>query len=240
MNGYIDIKYDENKAIFIDRNPKYFGYILDYLRMAGTENEFELPTGVDKDCLNKEANFFNLRGLFNLTMPPFDSKILNEQLMTDLLRVCQFPDRMAFKLLYRASRDGFAASSFHSKCDNVYKTITIVKSRNGNIFGGYTDLCWDQSDTYKLDNKAFIYSLTNLQNSPVKIACSSGSNAIYCTSTSGPTFGNGDDLYIASDSNLKSNSYSLLAYSYRHPANQHLLGGTANFCVDEIEVFQCI
>ena len=217
MNGYIEIKYDENKAIFIDRNPKYFGYILDYLRMAGTENEFELPPGVEKYCLNKEAQFFNLRGLFNLTLPLFDSKILNEQLMADLLRLCQFSDGQKFKLLYRGSRDGFAASDFHSKCDNISKTVTVVKSRNGNIFGGYTDQCWDLSNSFKIDNNAFIYSLVNLNNSPIKIACSHGQNAIYCAPDSGPTFGSGEDLYISSNSNLNESSYSRLSNSYVHP-----------------------
>ena len=229
--------------------------------MAGAENEFELPLGVDKDCLNKEAEFFNLRGLFNLTLPLFDSKILNEQLMADLMRVCQFLDGQKFKLLYRASRDGFEASNFHSKCDNIYKTITIVKSRNGNIFGGYTALFWDQSSGYKTDNNAFIFSLVNLHNSPIKIACSPGQNAIYCSSGYGPTFGSGHDFHIADNSNSNQSSYSKLSTSYIHPNynNQHsyneyvyngniynnqneaqrFLAGSNNFYVDEIEVFQC-
>ena len=89
MNGYIEIKYDENKAIFIDRNPKHFGYILDYLRMANNENEFELPPSVDRDDLIKEGKFYNLRGLEILTPKRiFDSKILNDLLITGLLKVC--------------------------------------------------------------------------------------------------------------------------------------------------------
>ena len=247
LNGYIKAKYDENKAIFIDRNPKYFGCILDYLRMAGTENEFELPTGMDKDCLYKEAKFYNLKGLINLTMTLFDSKILNEKLTADFLRVCQFLDGQKFKLLYRASSDGFGASDFHSKCDNVNKTITIVKSRNGNIFGGYTALCWDQSGTNKIDNNAYIFSIVNLHNSPIKIACSPGQNAIYCNSSYGPTFGGGHDLHIANNSNINQSSYSNLLYSFKHAnfpngsANaKSFLAGAYNFYVDEIEIFQCL
>ena len=247
LKGYIEIKYDENKAIFIDRNPKHFGYILDYLRMANNENEFELTPSVDRDDLIKEGKFYNLRGLEILTPKRiFDSKILNDLLITGLLKVCQFQSGKQFQLLYRATRDGFAASSFHSKCDNIPKTITVVKSRNGNIFGGYTYVCWDQSGDYKTDNNAFIFSLINLQNSPIKIACSPGQNSIFCHSSYGPTFGNPDglDLYIANNPNSNNQSYSNLTYSYMHPNYynnpnyyQYLLAGAYNFYVDEIEVF---
>ena len=33
-----------------------------------------------------------------------------------------------WRLMFRASRDGFAASAFHSKCDNKGPTVTVVKS----------------------------------------------------------------------------------------------------------------
>ena len=45
-------------------------------------------------------------------------------------------------LLYRASRDGWVASNFHSSCDNKGLTVTVVKSRNY-IFEGYTEQHWD-------------------------------------------------------------------------------------------------
>eukprot|EP00957_Ditylum_brightwellii_P085790 6525358-Ditylum_brightwellii.AAC.1 len=34
----------------------------------------------------------------------------------------------ATKLLYRASRDGWGASKFHSKCDNQGPTLTVIRS----------------------------------------------------------------------------------------------------------------
>ena len=57
---------------------------------------------------------------------------------------------MDTQLLYRASRDGFAASDFHSRCDNKGPTITIIKSKGERIFGGVTSLPWDStSNAYK-------------------------------------------------------------------------------------------
>ena len=46
-----------------------------------------------------------------------------------------------WRLLFRASRDGFAALKFHSKFDNKGPTITVVKSGE-NIFGGFTEKAW--------------------------------------------------------------------------------------------------
>eukprot|EP01084_Bolivina_argentea_P256830 432575_1 len=47
-----------------------------------------------------------------------------------------------FKLLFRASENGYLASTFHTLCDGKVPTICIVKSDNGNIFGGYTSIKW--------------------------------------------------------------------------------------------------
>ena len=45
------------------------------------------------------------------------------------------------RLLYRASRDGWTASDFHSCCDNKGPTLTVIRSENY-IFGGYTEQEW--------------------------------------------------------------------------------------------------
>ncbi|RNA15585.1 hypothetical protein BpHYR1_041066 [Brachionus plicatilis] len=55
VDGFVKPKYDENKAIFIDRNSRYFECILDYLRMANTDFEYELASSIDKNELLKEG-----------------------------------------------------------------------------------------------------------------------------------------------------------------------------------------
>ena len=40
------------------------------------------------------------------------------------------------KLIYRASRDGFGADEFHSKCDGKRDTLSIIQTTNGYVFGG--------------------------------------------------------------------------------------------------------
>ena len=46
-----------------------------------------------------------------------------------------------WKLCWRASRDGWSSSRFHSLCDEKGPTVTIVKVGKY-IFGGYTNLPW--------------------------------------------------------------------------------------------------
>ena len=48
-----------------------------------------------------------------------------------------------WKLCWRASRDGWDKSRFHSLCDKKGPTITIVKVGKY-IFGGYTSLSWSE------------------------------------------------------------------------------------------------
>jgi len=46
------------------------------------------------------------------------------------------------KLLHRASRDGRAATDLHRMCNGKGPTVTVAKSSDGYIFGGYTDVSW--------------------------------------------------------------------------------------------------
>ena len=48
-----------------------------------------------------------------------------------------------WKLCWRASRDGWDSSRFHSLCDEKGPTVTIVKVGKY-IFGGYTSLSWSK------------------------------------------------------------------------------------------------
>lgn len=48
-----------------------------------------------------------------------------------------------WKLCWRASKDGWAAQTFHTQCDGKSPTVTIVKA-NGNIFGGFTKSQWGE------------------------------------------------------------------------------------------------
>jgi hypothetical protein len=175
-----------------------------------------------------------------------NSLILSEHQRTDLIKLCDFSVDDKFKLIYRGSSHGFGSSDFHSKCDGHVSTLTIAKSTQGYIFGGYTKEMWDDSGHYKNDPTAFLFSLVNHENRPAKIKCNN-SYSIFCKNTCGPTFGDGNDLYIANNANSNTSSHSKLGRAYKHllyeyesEEAQSFLAGSLNFQLSEIEVYTII
>ena len=63
------------------------------------------------------------------------------QLNSYLDPVLQSPDRSRFVRCWQGKTDGWASSTFHSKCDGKGPTVTIVQV-GSYIFGGYTDKSW--------------------------------------------------------------------------------------------------
>ena len=60
-----------------------------------------------------------------------------------------------YKLLFRASDNGYGIKDFHSKCDNKNNTVTLVKTMLGRRFGGFTDQTWDQNNSNKSGSNGF-------------------------------------------------------------------------------------
>ncbi|XP_015751618.1 PREDICTED: protein crumbs-like isoform X4 [Acropora digitifera] len=145
-------------------------------------------------------------------------------------------------LCWRASLHGWAASTFHSLCDNKEPTVTIVKDTNNNTFGGYTSIPWRSGNRYKNDPKAFLFSLKNPTNNPRKLLQldSSSSHSVYDGANYGPTFGHRHDLYIADSANMNSNSQEWLGDTYTVPSgvrSDPFLTGNTHFRANEIETF---
>ena len=66
------------------------------------------------------------------------------------------------ELLYRGTRDGFRAYDCHLKIDDKGPTLSIVKTTENKIFGGYTNIPWKSYAGVIIDNGlSFIFSLKN-------------------------------------------------------------------------------
>ncbi len=65
-------------------------------------------------------------------------------------------------MVYRASRDGFDAKSFHTKVDFQGKTISFIRTQDGYVFGVFRTFNFNSPRDYKNqeDPSAFIFSLT--------------------------------------------------------------------------------
>ena len=90
-----------------------------------------------------------------------DSKILQETDYEFLKENIDFDINL--ELIFRASRDGYSAENFHSKCDDMGPSLTIVQSEYGYRFGGYSKISWiSHSKVFCIaDSDAFIFSLTH-------------------------------------------------------------------------------
>ena len=91
------------------------------------------------------------------------------------------------KKLYQATVDGDDPSIFHSKCDNISNTLTVIKSKGNRKFGGFTRQVWDKSGGFKKDEKAFLFSLDKKK--IYKIKSGKEDKAILCGDNYGPIFG---------------------------------------------------
>lgn len=141
------------------------------------------------------------------------------------------------ELLFRTSVDGDNAATFHNKCNGKGATITFIKTNDGKRIGGFTEVSWASSNSYKADSKAFIFSLDTSQKF---VQWRNFNCAIYDYSSYGPTFGNGHDIYIGNQCKSSTSNYCNSNYSYGFYYSYNLINtGSQNtsFQVGDYEVY---
>ncbi|EFC36444.1 predicted protein [Naegleria gruberi] len=243
----------EEKVFFIDCDVAIFKIIIEWMKTGECEklSEKELKL-VLRAC--EEFGFENFRNHLiqekQATLPPTasdtitNSNILDPNILREL-----FEKHVKSKndgLLYRGTRDGFKATDFHKHCDQQGKTVTIVQSRNGHIFGGFTSNNWESSKGFRTDPSAFIFKIDSASISRFDIKSDSYRNAISCDIESLPSFGL--DFKLSSSCNENSNSYSNFGHTYQLPTGftyeseqaRKYLAGSCKFQVVEIEVFKAL
>ncbi|PFX15749.1 Fibropellin-1, partial [Stylophora pistillata] len=192
------------------------------LRYSGARCELEIDISINSTILSKNTDF--LRNL------------------SDFLS-CAVGNSSQWLLCHRASMHGWAAATFHTRCDHKKHTVTIIK--NGQyVFGGYTDIPWVSTSGSANTSSAFIFSLRNKEElHPFKSRVRRPEYAIYSSSSYGPTFGWGYDIYISDNANSNKNSYTTFASGgyYESPKGVQdlntILAGTQFFSPDDWEVF---
>jgi hypothetical protein len=168
----------------------------------------------------------------------FDSRIVD--------RMPPFPEfaGKAARLLYRGSRDGFAAASFHRLCDGHGSTAVLVATTGGFVLGGFTPVPWDSSGRYLADDsgRSFVFSLSRPLGAEPRqfpVRPNGRRHAICGDRARGPRFGYdlsiGDccDLGDRSSASYFGSTYD--ASSVRAP--REFFTGTQCFTVRELEVF---
>jgi hypothetical protein len=126
------------------------------------------------------------------TSPPKRSKIrltLNESQYLDKLLKLQ--KKKLGETIFVASQDGDSASAFHKKCDDQGPTVVLVESKNGAVFGGYSDQSW-KATGYKRSTVAFLFRLRPIRAKYPLKSSSQYRYAIHGASQYGPKFGSYD------------------------------------------------
>jgi len=140
-------------------------------------------------------------------------------------------------ILYRGSRDGFTAAAFHCRCDDKGCTLTIIKTVDGKVIGGYSNAPWSSRGVYSAANKAFLFALSGSGISPTKMNLKHANNpyTICNLGTRGPIFGS-SDAANSYDMHVNGSKVFLSSGHNYHP--WPLKNGS--YAIKEIEVFQVI
>ena len=180
-----------------------------------------------------EIRINNLEKLINnntkIEKKIFNSKInINETLVKSWLNNREF----SATLLFRMSEDGDQFKTFHEKCNNKGITITFIETTDGLIFGGYTELEWDNSNKYKNDKSTFIFSF----NTNEKYTKRNDRYSISCCKNNGPKFGWGPQIDFPND-NLREGR-SVKSDSNSFVLNNPFTNGKDNWETKELEIYQ--
>ncbi|CAG8498242.1 10859_t:CDS:2 [Acaulospora colombiana] len=157
-----------------------------------------------------------------------DSKILTREhleIITNWIEKKDIIDkekrRYHFTLLYRGTRDGFDAKSFHQNVDGQGPAIAVIKIKNsGKIVGGFNTSGWNGNS---IDN--FIFSMGSQNNHITsKIDRLKGKCSVY----------DKDDIMI------RFGNYGLILDSGRNGTCHKSILDTNSFPAEEVELFSVI
>ena len=162
-------------------------------------------------------------------------ELMLEWLSPPLLNLPNPPKVLRTKLIYKSETDGDKAANFHDNCDNITPTITIIQTKEGFRYGGFTFASWEVVDEsgFKMDNDAFIFSFDTLK----KYESLDGEKSIFCSNSFGPNFGDGT-ICIPDNFNEETNLFYQWPSTYNLSEKDELtLGKTDKIEIKEYEVY---
>ena len=172
-----------------------------------------------------------------------DSKIIYNQdaiFISKRLTEKEYSDRkVIFNLIYRASRDGANAQSYHSRCDGKINTVTVVQTVKGSKFGGYTETQIQDGNIGYKDPNSFIFSLNKMK---IYENLNKDNNVIRHYRDNGPYFVGGFVIY---DSNFNDNNSNYVcdktsSFNFFSDSEKEyeINNGEKYFHIKELEVFE--
>ena len=214
------------------------------------EEELKGPKNESISFSNISSNINKIKKVFELNI---DTNILNKEdlsedffLFSRLKEMYQYNRFIRLILVYRGSKDGDRAKNFHTKCDLIGPNITLIRTKKGFIFGGFTIKSWkhlykdvkkdnDEYGTEYNDKECFCFSV-DLQK--IYLNEKPNENVIICNNKYGAIFCGFFKVFDEYSKNggicgkIKDNCFG------GQEKNYEFNGGEELFDIDEVEVFQ--
>ena len=237
-----------NDCINIENNINEINRIKEGIKNMNSEEKILISFCPDKD---KEINIFldeikNFgfiyinEGLDIINKSNIIKSANNIQFLIERLKNKE-KQKIAFKLLFQASKDGDTSSDFHRICDGKPHQLIFIKTTKGEIFGGYTKEGFKSQENDIKDHNSFVFSVSKEAIYNIK---SNNCYSIYDSKERGPCF-SGSGCYIISikKNMLKDQGNTCIAkesYFEGISKDYEINNGERYFNVKEIEVYQVL
>ena len=182
-----------------------------------------------------------------------ETKILTDDEQEKLIKMVENHTDNKFngcwKLLFRATRDGFKRDDFFSKCNEKNNTICVIKTKQNNVFGGFTSITWDKAKCVKGsqqedDPSAFVYlirSQNGFKPEIIGLLDNNGEAAIQHFSNGYLSFGDYGDAFYFETGDHATWGYvdcGNAVFDFNLDTDVRWNGDTVSMTPTEIEVFQ--
>eukprot|EP01083_Nonionella_stella_P169325 573951_1 len=179
----------------------------------------------------------------------FDSVILNSKDTQMFVQLLQLADtkrnietefESEYKLLYRATNDGWKYDTFFDKCKDAKQTLTIIQTDSNNVFGGYTSIPWRNDNRWRVDDAAFLFLIRSSKQYKPQIFPLISSQRQYAVCHFDQylcTFGLGHDIYMFEKDGQMAFTQTKQC-SYDIPTPHYLNGDEHHFKPVQLEVFE--
>lgn len=218
---------------------------------TGSNDNYKVSTTTMRNQTVVESGNFNINTISNrnnklIYKINFSSDLLLNADNWDLIRnwidsTDLYSNGIQPKLLYKATRDGFAAQEFQKRCYNIANTLIIAKTNYGKLIGGFTPLAWNVPDKefkYLTDDtkKTFIFSCNN----GAKYDLLLNEYAVCLSQTNGPIFGGGSDFEIVDNCNVKYNESCNIGHTFNYKKAPEEFFGDKKYLIIDYEVYQLL
>jgi hypothetical protein len=232
-----------DECINIENNLKEINKINQIIKKNIDKGYKEVQFNFDEEQIDSLLGYIKIFG--NISVNNFDSSILHtnikkQETIINWIREKTNKNFIRFEKIFIMNKNGNSSKDFHKYCDNNGPTLTLIKTINNKIFGGFTPLNWDISGVDKIDenNQTFIFSLSSMKKYDM---INKDKSAICCNREYGPSFGASDFCIL---SNMKKGeTYANEVTNFLSNNNLELTGGEGNneyFDVDNFEVLKVL